>query len=84
MLFEHLLGNAFFACLLQGKSHCTFKLKTPSHVVNPKPLSEKKIASTNSVWSMMDGLLTKLWKANPDGSLKLPIGIPSLVPYHII
>jgi hypothetical protein len=32
----------------------------------------------------MDGPPTKLWKVNPNGSPKLPIGIPRLVPYCII
>jgi len=48
------------------------------------PMMQYKVSPTNSVWSLMDGLLTKLWKVNLDGSLKLPIGIPSLVPYRII
>jgi hypothetical protein len=32
----------------------------------------------------MDGPPTKLWKTNPNGSPKLPTGIPSLVPHRII
>jgi hypothetical protein len=38
MLFEHPTQNAFFTCLLQSKSHCTIKLKTPSESVGPKLL----------------------------------------------
>jgi hypothetical protein len=32
----------------------------------------------------MDGPPIKLWKCNLDGSPKLPIGVPSHVPYHPI
>ncbi len=38
ILFEHPPQNAFFACLLQRKSHYTSELKTPNEVVGPKPL----------------------------------------------
>ncbi len=41
MLFEHLPQNALFAHLLQGKSHCITKLKTPSESVGPKLLPKK-------------------------------------------
>jgi hypothetical protein len=36
------------------------------------------------VWSPIDGPLIRLWKANPDGSPNLPIGVPNLVQYHPI
>ncbi len=38
MLFEHPPQNALFAHLLQGKSDCITKVKTPSESVGPKPL----------------------------------------------
>jgi hypothetical protein len=38
MLFEHPPQNALFACLLQGKSYCITKLKTPNEGVGPKLL----------------------------------------------
>jgi hypothetical protein len=38
ILFEHPPQKAFFARLLQSKSHCTIELKTPNEVVGPKPL----------------------------------------------
>jgi hypothetical protein len=41
MLFEHPPQNTLFACLLQGKSHYTTKLKTPSESVGPKSLPKK-------------------------------------------
>jgi hypothetical protein len=33
------------------------------------------------VWSPIDGPLIKLWKANPDGSPKLPNVVPSPILY---
>jgi hypothetical protein len=47
-------------------------------------MMQYKVSPTNSVWSLMDGPPTKLWKTNPNGSPKLPIGIPSLILYRII
>jgi hypothetical protein len=48
------------------------------------PVMQYKVSPTNSVWSLMDGTPTKLWKTNPNGSPKLLIRISSLVPYRII
>ncbi len=45
MLFKHPPQNAFFACLLQGKSHYIIELKTPNESVGPKPLPKKFLAS---------------------------------------
>jgi hypothetical protein len=36
------------------------------------------------VWNPIKGLAFQLWKANSDGSPKLPIKVPSLVPYRPI
>jgi hypothetical protein len=41
VLFEHLSQNTFFACMLQGKSHCIGELKTPNQAIGPKPLPKK-------------------------------------------
>jgi len=43
-----------------------------------------KVSAINLVWSPIDGPLIRLWKGNPDGSPKLPIGVPSFVLYHLI
>ncbi len=43
-----------------------------------------KVSPTNSVWGPIDGFPIKLWKCNLDGSPKLPIGVPSPIPYHPI
>jgi hypothetical protein len=43
-----------------------------------------KISPIGSVWRPTNGSLIKLWKCNLDGSPKLPIGVPSLVPYYPI
>jgi hypothetical protein len=43
-----------------------------------------KVSPTNLVWSLIDGLPIRLWKANIGGSPKLPIGVPSLVLYRPI
>jgi hypothetical protein len=43
-----------------------------------------KVAPIDLVWRPIDGLLIRLWKVNPNGSPKLPIGILSLVLYHPI
>jgi hypothetical protein len=43
-----------------------------------------KISPINSIWSPMEGLPIQLWKVNPNGSPKLPIGVPNLVPYRPI
>ncbi len=40
-----------------------------------------KISPTNPVWSPKDALPIRLWKVNPDGSPKLPMGMPSPIPY---
>jgi len=40
ILFEHPPQKAFFARLLQSKSHYTSELKMPNEVVGPKPLSK--------------------------------------------
>jgi hypothetical protein len=43
-----------------------------------------KVSPTNLVWSLIDGLPIRLWKANIGGSPKLLIGVPSLVLYRPI
>jgi hypothetical protein len=48
------------------------------------PVMQFKVSQTNSVWSAMEGLPIQLWKANVDGSPKLPSWVPSLVSYHPI
>jgi hypothetical protein len=40
-----------------------------------------KVSPTNPIWSPIDGSPIKLWKANPNGSLKLLTKVPSPVPY---
>jgi hypothetical protein len=45
------------------------------------PLMQYKVSPTNLMWSPIHGPLIRLWKANLDNSLKLPIGVPSLVLY---
>jgi len=47
-------------------------------------MMQYKVSPIHSVWSPIDGPLIKLWKVNPDGSPKLPIKIPSPIPYHLI
>ncbi len=37
-----------------------------------------KVFPTNFVWSLVDVLLIRLWKANPNGSPKLLTNVPSL------
>jgi hypothetical protein len=37
-----------------------------------------KVFPTNFVWSLVDVPLIRLWKANPDGSPKLLMSVPSL------
>jgi hypothetical protein len=41
-------------------------------------------SSTNNIWSPIEAPPIQLWKANVDGSPKLPIIVPHLVPYHPI
>jgi hypothetical protein len=41
ILFEHPPQNTLFACLLQGKFHCTSDLKTPSEAMGCKLLITK-------------------------------------------
>jgi hypothetical protein len=43
-----------------------------------------KVSPTDHVWSLVDVLMIRLWKANPNGSPKLHVGVPNLVPYHPI
>ncbi len=45
------------------------------------PLMQCKFSPTNLMWSPIHGPLIRLWKANLNNSLKLPIGVPSLVLY---
>jgi len=35
------------------------------------------VSPVDVVWSLIDGPPIRLWKANLDGSPKLPIGVPS-------
>jgi hypothetical protein len=48
------------------------------------PMMQYKLSPIDLVWSSIDVLLIRLWKANANGSPKLPIIIPSLVSYHLI
>jgi hypothetical protein len=48
------------------------------------PIMQYIVSPIDNVWSLTDGPPIKLWKCNLDGSLKLPIKIPSPVPYHPI
>ncbi len=43
-----LYKNTFCACLLQGKSCCTYELKTPSQTIGPKPLSKNLLLQMNN------------------------------------
>jgi hypothetical protein len=43
-----------------------------------------KVSPINNIWSPIEGLAIQSWKANADGSPKLPNGVFSLVPYHPI
>jgi len=47
-------------------------------------MMQYKVSPIYLVWSPINGPLIKLWKANPDGSPKLPTGVPSHVLYHPI
>jgi len=47
-------------------------------------MMQYKVSPIDLVWISIDGLLIRLWKANPDGSPKLPTRVPSLVLYHPI
>jgi hypothetical protein len=38
----------------------------------------------DSIWSPKDGHAIQLWKFNDQGCLKLPSGIPKLVPFYPI
>jgi hypothetical protein len=40
-----------------------------------------KVSPIDHVWSPIDVPLIILWKTNSNGSLKLPTGVLSLVPY---
>jgi hypothetical protein len=40
-----------------------------------------KVSPIDPIWSPSDVLLIKMWKTNPDGSPKLPMNVPILVPY---
>jgi hypothetical protein len=40
-----------------------------------------KVSPTNLVWSSIDGFPIKLWKANPNSSLKLLTRVLSPIPY---
>jgi len=43
-----------------------------------------KVSPIDPIWSPIDVPPIILWKTNPNGSLKIPMGIPSLVPYRPI
>ncbi len=43
-----------------------------------------KFPPQDHVWSPINGPSIILWKANPNGSPKLPTGVPSLILYHPI
>jgi hypothetical protein len=40
-----------------------------------------KVSPTDPVWSLVDAPPIRLWKANPNGSPKLPMGVPNFVLY---
>jgi hypothetical protein len=40
-----------------------------------------KVSPIDNVWSPIEGLLIQLWKANVNGSPKLPIRVPNPIPY---
>ncbi len=48
------------------------------------PMMQYKVSPIDSVWNPTKGLPVQLWKANVDGSPKLPTKVPKLVPYHPI
>jgi hypothetical protein len=48
------------------------------------PMMQYKVSPTNNVWSPTKGPPIQLWKANANGSLKLPIKVPNPIPYHPI
>jgi hypothetical protein len=43
-----------------------------------------KVSLTISIWSPTKGPPIQLWKANVDGSPKLPTRVPNFGPYHPI
>jgi len=47
-------------------------------------MMQYKTSPTNLVWSLIDGSLIRLWKANLDDSPKLPTKIPSPVLFYPI
>ncbi len=47
-------------------------------------MMQYKVSPTYLMWSPIDGLSIKLWKANPNSSPKLFIRVPSHVLYHPI
>jgi hypothetical protein len=48
------------------------------------PVMQYNVSPTDLMWSPIDGLLIKLWKANMDSSPKLPTRVPSPILYHPI
>jgi hypothetical protein len=48
------------------------------------PMMQYKVSPTDPVWSPIDGPSNKLWKTSPNGSPKLPIGVPSPILYYPI
>jgi hypothetical protein len=48
------------------------------------PVMQYKVSPTDPMWSPIDWPLIRLWKANLDGSPKLPTRVPSHVLYHPI
>jgi hypothetical protein len=46
------------------------------------PMMYYKVFPTDPIWSSIDVPLIRLWKANPNGSLKLHTGVPCPVPYR--
>jgi hypothetical protein len=45
-------------------------------------MMQYKVSPTYPMWSLIDGLPIRLWKANPNNSPKLSIRVPSHVLYH--
>ncbi len=48
------------------------------------PIMQYKVSPIDSVWSLTNGPMITLWNCNLNGSPKLPIGVPSFVPYNPI
>jgi len=48
------------------------------------PMMQFKVSPTNNIWIPIEAPPIQLWKANVDGSPKLPTRVPSLVPYRPI